>query len=81
MKKEVEIIMKNLYRKELQQYASALDGKNICFESDANFAGFEHSMIVEGELEKVYQDLASLEKADLIDFFNLENNGRANKKR
>ena len=73
--------MRKLYRHELQKYASAFDRKNVCFESDANFDDFEHSMIVGGELEKVYQDLAPLEKADLIDFFNLESDGRTNKKR
>ena len=72
--------MKNLYKKELKEYASKFDETNS-FQTDANFKGFEHSMIIGDDLEKVYQDLTDFEKAELTDFFNLERNGRTNKKR
>ena len=81
MRKDVEIIMRNLYKKELEKYAMLFDERNVDFQIDANFDDFQHTMLIEGGLKPIYQELSELEKAELIDFFNLESDERTNKNR
>lgn len=82
MKKKVEIIVNRLYKRELENYAREMEEKKEIFSSShANFDMFNHNMLVGEELEKVYEELSDLEKADLIDYCSLEKNERTNKKR
>lgn len=80
----MEIIMRDLYKTKFEEYVEKREKKNpFCFHkhSHANFDELKHSMLIGGGLEKIYNDLSDLERADLIDFFNLEKHGRTNKKR
>lgn len=75
----------NKYKKELEIYAGELEKRQtkiFADNLDARILNNWHKMIVEGKdcLENVYQDLEALVKVDLIDFFCLEKNGRADKK-
>ena len=75
----------NEYKKELKNYVKKIEKENTrhfsCI-SDEIFSGKQHNMFVGKEklLQNTFDDFSDLEKADLIDFFVLENNGR-NKKR
>ena len=76
--------MRDLYKTKFDEYVEYKEGRNsLCFtkHSYANFDELKHSMLIGGGLEKIYNDLSDLERADLIDFFNLERHGRTNKKR
>lgn len=72
------------YKNELEKYISQRESENADYFSRCSYANFNelnHNMLIGEELEKIYNDLSDLEKTDLIDFFNLENNARTNKKR
>ena len=75
MKDKVEIIMRNLYKKELEQYALERDAA-ISKLLEGNIAKIKHRMFIGEDMEKIYNQLSDLERAELIDFLNLENDGR-----
>ena len=70
----------NALKEELEKYSNSVGcpEKFIFSVLDANFHGQKHSMLIDGEfdLKEVYHELSDIEKADLIDYFNMENNER-----
>ena len=70
----------NALKNELEKYNESVGSseKFIFSVINANFQGKEHSMLIGGEfdLKEVYKELSDLEKADLFDYFNAENNER-----
>lgn len=74
------------YARELQKKiknVEKLNGDYISYVLHENFSNNQHIMLVEEKVDmsEIYGELSDLEKADLIDFWNKENNGRSNKKR
>lgn len=78
------------FNKELRKYVKDVEKNNgdfISYVLDANSLDKEHIMLVEGEkfFEEVYnlskKELSPLEKVDLIDYWEMVENGRTNKKR
>ena len=82
-----EIIMRrNQYAEELNKRVESVEKKHgdyISYVLSENFSDIHHIMVVEEDfqLEKVYNELKDLEKADLIDYFKKEQDERPNKKR
>lgn len=74
------------YARELQKKIKNVEKLNedyISYVLHENFSNNQHIMLVEEKVDmsEIYGELSDLEKADLIDFWNKENNGRSNKKR
>lgn len=68
-------------KEELEEYVKNVEkkyGDYISFVLNANFEGRQHTMLIEEEVDikDIYEELSPLEKADLIDYFNMEINGR-----
>ena len=70
----------NVLKNELEKYSERVGSpeKFIFSVMNANFQDKEHSMLIGGEfdLKEVYSELSDLEKADLIDYFNMEKDER-----
>ncbi len=78
------------FNKELRKYVKDVEKNNgdfISYVLDANSLDKEHIMLVEGKkfFEEAYNlsknELSPLEKVDLIDYWEMVENGRTNKKR
>ena len=73
------------YKQALEKYARDFDMKNcdnFFYLVDEIFSGSQHNMFVGKEelFKQTFDDFSDLEKADLIDYFSMESDGR-NKKR
>lgn len=66
------------YQKNMQKYAKKRNKKIseiLRQDFQANLSDFQHKMLVEREsLDSVYQDLSCLERIELEDFWQKENN-------
>lgn len=70
------------YKKELEIYAKKNEERLSSFlrqDFQANFEDLKHNMLIEGELlDRVYNQLQDLERAELEDYWKRENNDRPN---
>lgn len=73
------------FKRELENFAKKKEGVYSSIlrqDFQSNFEDLKHNMLIEREtLDRVYNDLCCLERADLEDFWRKEKNDRPNKKR
>ena len=71
---------KSILQQELEEYSEKVGepDKFIFSVINANFQGERHSMLIDGEFsyKGIDKELSELEKIDLIDYFNMEQNER-----
>lgn len=74
-----------MFKKKLENFAKKNEEKYSSIlrqDFQSNFDKLKHNMLIEREtLDRIYNDLACLERADLEDFWQKEKDDRPNKKR